>query len=46
MIQALVVSNILAWLVILALLLTVLALARQIGLLHERIRPVGALALG
>ena len=46
MIQALLVSNILAWLVIIALLLTVLALARQIGLLHERIRPVGALSLG
>lgn len=44
--QALLVSNILAWLAILGLLLTVLALARQIGLLHERIRPVGALSLG
>ena len=44
--DALLVSNILAWLVILGLLVTVLALARQIGLLHERIRPVGALSLG
>lgn len=44
--DALLVSNILAWLAILGLLVTVLALARQIGLLHERIRPVGALSLG
>ncbi len=46
MIEALIVSNILAWLVIFGLLLALLALARQIGLLHERIRPVGALSLG
>lgn len=46
MIEALIVSNILAWLATLGLALTVLALARQIGLLHERIRPVGALSLG
>ena len=46
MTEALIVSNILAWLAIIGLLLVVLALARQIGLLHERIRPVGALSLG
>lgn len=46
MTEALILSNILAWLAILGLLLVVLALARQIGLLHERIRPVGALSLG
>jgi methylamine dehydrogenase accessory protein MauD len=33
------------WLVVLALAATVLALARQIGVLHERLQPVGALAL-
>lgn len=44
MIDALVVSNILLWLLVIALALTVLALARQIGLLHERISPVGALS--
>lgn len=33
------------WVVVLALGLTVLALARQIGVLHERLQPVGALAL-
>ena len=46
MIEALIVSSILGWLATLGLALTVLALARQIGLLHERIRPVGALSLG
>lgn len=44
MIDALVVSNILLWLLVIALALTVLALTRQIGLLHERISPVGALS--
>lgn len=39
----LVVSQILSWLVILALSLTVLALVRQIGVLHERVAPLGAL---
>lgn len=33
------------WVVVIALGLTVLALARQIGVLHERLQPVGALAL-
>ena len=33
------------WAVVLALGLTVLALAWQIGVLHERLQPVGALAL-
>lgn len=46
MIEALIVSSILGWLATLGLALTVLALARQIGVLHERIRPVGALSLG
>jgi methylamine dehydrogenase accessory protein MauD len=44
MIDALIVSNAISWLVIFGLALTVFALARQIGLLHERIAPVGALA--
>ena len=39
----LVASQILSWIVILALALTVLALVRQIGILHERIAPLGAL---
>jgi methylamine dehydrogenase accessory protein MauD len=45
MIEALVVSNILLWLAVLALLATVLALARQVGILYERIAPMGALMM-
>lgn len=37
------VSVILLWVAVLGLSLVVLALARQIGVLHERIAPVGAL---
>ena len=37
------VSNIVLWIVVLALLVAVYALARQIGVLHERVAPVGAL---
>ena len=44
--DVLVVSNVLLWLVVIVLAVAVLALARQIGVLHERIRPVGALSLG
>lgn len=43
--SALVASNIVLWLAIVALSLVVWALARQIGVLHERITPVGALML-
>ena len=45
MIEALIVSNILLWLAVLALLATVLALGRQIGILYERIAPMGALMM-
>jgi methylamine dehydrogenase accessory protein MauD len=38
-------SNLLLWLLVLALSAVVLALMRQIGVLHERIAPVGALML-
>ncbi len=38
----LLVSSVLLWLVVLALLFVVLALARQIGVLHERLAPAGA----
>jgi methylamine dehydrogenase accessory protein MauD len=40
------ISNIVLWLVVLGLLIVVLALTRQLGVLHERIAPVGALMLG
>ncbi|MBI1200370.1 MAG: redoxin domain-containing protein [Phenylobacterium sp.] len=42
----LLVSVILLWAIVLGLLVVVAALARQIGVLHERIAPVGALATG
>lgn len=46
MISALVISNIISWVVVIAMAVVVFALARQIGVLHERIKPVGALSLG
>ena len=42
MIDALLISNVVLWLLVIGLALTVLALTRQIGLLHERISLVGA----
>jgi len=39
------VSVIVLWIVVLGLLAVVLALTRQLGVLHERIAPVGALML-
>ncbi len=44
MIDALVVSNIVLWLIVVGLAVTVFALVRQIGVLHERITPAGALS--
>jgi methylamine dehydrogenase accessory protein MauD len=41
--DALVISNVLLWVVVVALCLVVLALLRQIGVLHERVFPAGAL---
>jgi methylamine dehydrogenase accessory protein MauD len=45
MIEALLTSNALLWLVIVVLAGVVAALARQVGVLHERLAPLGALAL-
>lgn len=45
MIEALLVSQGLLWLMVLVLGALVLMLARQVGVLHERIAPAGALAL-
>jgi methylamine dehydrogenase accessory protein MauD len=42
---ALAVSNVVLWLVVLALLVVVFALTRQLGVLHERIAPAGALMI-
>ena len=41
-----VVSQGLLWLIVLLQSVALLALARQVGVLHERIAPVGALAMG
>jgi len=43
--EALLVSNALLWIAVLVLGAVVVALVRQIGVLHERVRPAGALAL-
>jgi hypothetical protein len=43
--EALVVSNLVLWVVVLALLVAVFALARQVGILHERVAPMGALMM-
>jgi len=44
--DALVVSNAVLWVVVLALAAVVAALVRQIGVLHARIAPAGALVIG
>lgn len=43
--QALIVAVVVQWILILALSALVLALFRQVGMLHERLGPVGALVL-
>lgn len=43
MLEALLISNVILWLLVLGLGLTVAALVRQIGVLHERVAPAGAL---
>ena len=42
---ALAMSNAALWLIVIALAVALLALVRQLGVLHERIAPVGALML-
>ncbi|RMF13839.1 MAG: hypothetical protein D6757_07375 [Alphaproteobacteria bacterium] len=44
-VTALMISTIVLWCAVVALAFVVLALMRQIGALHDRIRPVGALSL-
>jgi len=43
MLEALLISNLVLWIAVLALIAVVFALVRQIGVLHERIAPAGAL---
>lgn len=44
MIAALSAGLLLLWLLVIALAIVVVALLRQVGILHERLRPVGALS--
>ncbi len=44
MIEALVVSSLVLWVAVVALTFMVYALVRQVGVLHERLAPAGALA--
>ncbi len=46
MIDALLISTVVSWIVIICLCISIYALTRQIGVLHERLKPVGALSLG
>lgn len=41
--EALILSNIILWVVVIILSLLVFALSRQVGILHERVAPAGAL---
>jgi methylamine dehydrogenase accessory protein MauD len=41
--ESLLVSNVILWVLVIVLALVVLALARQVGILHERVAPAGAL---
>ena len=43
--DALIVSNVVLWILVIGLALVVFALTRQIGVLHERVAPAGALTL-
>ncbi|HEX2138886.1 MAG TPA: methylamine dehydrogenase accessory protein MauD [Woeseiaceae bacterium] len=46
MTAALTASIVLLWLVVIVLAIVVAALARQVGVLHERVAPAGALLMG
>lgn len=43
MTEMLLVSNVVLWVLVIVLALVVVALARQVGILHERVAPAGAL---
>lgn len=45
MLEALIISQIILWIAVVALAAVVFALLRQIGVLHERIAPIGALTI-
>lgn len=46
MTDALVISNVLLWVALVVMAAVIFALVRQIGVLHERVAPAGALVLG
>lgn len=46
MLQALLVSNVLLWMLLLVMACVIFALVRQIGVLYERVAPAGALVVG
>jgi len=46
MINSLIISNIVLWILVLVLVAVVFALVRQIGVLYERVAPAGALMSG
>ena len=46
MINTLIISNIVLWILVLVLVAVVFALVRQIGVLYERVAPAGALMAG
>ncbi len=46
MTAALIASVVVLWLAVIGLAVVVLALARQVGVLHERVMPAGALLMG
>ncbi len=43
MLEALLISNIVLWVIVIVLTAVVVALVRQVGVLHERVAPAGAL---
>jgi methylamine dehydrogenase accessory protein MauD len=43
--DAMIISNLLLWIAVMALLVAVIALSRQIGILYERVSPMGALMM-
>ena len=45
MVSFLIVSNIILWVCVIALVLVVLAMVRQVGVLYERVAPAGALMI-
>ncbi len=46
MINTLIISNLVLWVLVLVLVAVVFALVRQLGVLHERVAPAGALMAG